>query len=188
MIKEETLTNPFKEGKKTLIHEKGFLWTPVRTKPRQEKKLAGYCSVNNIKYYLPLRKTVHRYNRRTVEFYVPMFTGYIFCCLNEDKYQSLLRSNAVVYRIQMDFPGEHSLIEELEAVQAFERIFDRKDILVKPELVQGTGVSINSGPMKGMKGVIRRRKGKTLVTVNIELLGQSVSAEADIGDVEAEES
>jgi hypothetical protein len=60
-----------------------LVWTPVRTKPRQEKKLAAYCDSHSVPFYLPLKKSVKRYQRRTVESELPMFPGYIFCALND---------------------------------------------------------------------------------------------------------
>jgi transcription antitermination factor NusG len=165
----------------------GFIWMPVRTKPRREKKVAEYCQANGIEYYLPLKRNVHRYERRTVEFRVPMFPGYVFCSLNEASYQTLLRSNAIVYRITIDEVEERSLLEELKAIRAFEELANKSEVEVKPELVKGTKVVIQAGPMKGMQGIIERRKGKTLMSVNIEILGQSATAEVDVGDLEADD-
>jgi transcription antitermination factor NusG len=170
-----------------ITHIPGFVWMPVRTKPRREKKVAEYCEANGILYYLPLRRNLHRYERRTVEFRVPMFPGYVFCSLNEALYQRLVRSNAIVYRINIDEVEERALLEELLAIRAIEELTEKTEVEVKPELVRGTKVLIHSGPMKGMQGIIERRKGKTLMSVNIEILGQSVTAEVDIGDVEADE-
>jgi hypothetical protein len=99
-----------------LKHIPGFIWTPVRTKPRREKKLAEYCKANNVDCYLPLKRKLHRYDRRTVEFFIPMFPGYVFCCLDEDKYQRILRSNLIVFRIKIDEKAEDILLKELDAV------------------------------------------------------------------------
>jgi transcription antitermination factor NusG len=107
--------------------------------------------------------------------------------LNEASYQTLLRSNAIVYRITIDEVEERSLLEELKAIRAFEELANKSEVEVKPELVKGTKVVIQAGPMKGMQGIIERRKGKTLMSVNIEILGQSATAEVDVGDLEADD-
>ena len=168
-------------------HVPGFVWMPVRTKPRREKKVAEFCAANNILCYLPLRKSVRRYERRTVTFNIPMFPSYIFCNLNEAKFQRLLHSNAILFKIKLDERDEEKLIEELRAVRALETISAETDVAVKPELVKGTKVLIQTGVMKGLQGIIERRKGKALISVNIELLGQSVSAEVDVEDVALDE-
>lgn len=167
-------------------HIPGHIWTPVRTKPRREKKLAEYCEAKGVEFYLPLKKRIHRYGRRTVEFFIPMFPGYVFCCLDEKKYQTILRSNCIVFRINIDEAGEEELLRELKSIRAFEKLSHETEVTVKPELVEGARVKINSGPFQGTTGFIERRKGKTLLTVNIEILGQSVTAEVDAGDLDVD--
>ena len=169
------------------ITEPELIWTPVRTKPRQEKKLAAYCKSHDVHFYLPLRKKVKRYQRRTVESEIPMFPGYIFCALDEDLYRTLLISGTIVYRIAMDDISEKGLINDLNALQEFERIAQLKDVIIRPEIVKGAKVNIASGALAGVTGVVERREKTTLITVNVDILGQSVSSIIDIEDLEIEE-
>ncbi len=161
----------------------GFHWTPVRTKPRQEKKFAEYCSSNGIRFYLPLKRNVKRYQRRTVEFQVPMFTGYVFCQLDQPLYQKIVLSNRIVYRLQMNDGSECELVRELKDIQMFESVSVDSELLVRPELVSGSSVAVKSGPLRGMRGIVEKRKGKTMITINVEMLGQSVSTEIDVEDI-----
>jgi len=163
----------------------GYIWTPVRTKPRQEKKLAEYCIANSIEEYLPLRKSVRRYGRKNFEFQVPMFSGYIFCRISQDSFQRLILSKAYFYRIQMDEMLEKVLVEELKSIRMMEQLTrESMDVVVRPEIVEGTLVNVKKGPFRGISGIVTRRKGKTEITVNIEILGQSVTAKIDIEDLE----
>jgi transcription antitermination factor NusG len=162
-------------------------WMPVRTKPRCEKKVAEYCEAHQIEYYLPLLRRLHRYEKRTAEFFVPMFPSYIFCALNDKLYSQLVRSNAVLFRIPLDGFDEEHLIEELDALRAFEKMAKEADIVVNPKIIPGVLVEVVSGPMKGTKGVVERRKGKVSITINIELLGQSATMDIDAGDLEVSE-
>ncbi|HOH46720.1 MAG TPA: hypothetical protein PLX59_02690, partial [Candidatus Cloacimonadota bacterium] len=50
------------------------LWYVIHTKPRQEKKLAGFCQTEDMWYYLPQMPKEHLYNHRKVMFDVPMFS------------------------------------------------------------------------------------------------------------------
>ncbi|OGV53469.1 MAG: hypothetical protein A2X45_24350 [Lentisphaerae bacterium GWF2_50_93] len=165
----------------------GVHWTPVRTKPRQEKKFVEYCSANGIEFYLPLRMNVRRYQRRTVEFFVPMFSGYVFCSLDQPLYQKILLSNRIVYRLQMNDKSEAELIGELHDIQMFEKLAVESEVIVRPELVSGSRVMVRSGPLKGLGGVVEKRKGKTMITINVEMLGQSVSTEIDVEDIVLED-
>ena len=162
-------------------------WMPVRTKPRAEKKVAEYCTAHNIEHYLPLLRRLHRYEKRTAEFFVPMFPGYIFCVLNDALYSQLVRSNSILFRIPLDDFDEETLIEELDALRKFEQMSREADIVVNPELVPGVPVEVASGPMKGTKGIVMRRKGKVSITINIELLGQSATMDIDACDLELAE-
>lgn len=169
------------EIKKT---EENLIWTPLRTKPRREKKLAEYCRMANVDFYLPLVKKATRNKQRTVVFYHPMFPGYVFCNINDEKYKKIVRSHHILFPIKLDSTDEKKLIEELKAVRIIEKASEDRKLIIKPELAKGTEISVISGPLQGTEGIISKRRGKTLVTVNIELLGQAVSAEVDVGDLE----
>ena len=170
-----------------ISHFPGLTWTPVRTKPRQEKKLAEYCKSKSVKYYLPLKINARRYNRRTVEFTLPMFPGYIFCALNEELYRSLLISGTIVYRIQMDENSEKRLIGDLNDLIDFENMAQQAKIQVRPEIVSGVKITVKSGPLMGISGIVEKRENTTVLSVNVEILGQSVSAAIDIEDVDLED-
>lgn len=167
-----------------ISHLPELTWTPVRTKPRQEKKLAKYCISKGVTYYLPLKKSARRYKRKTVEFSLPMFPGYIFCALNEELYRSLLISGTIVYRIQMDDNSEKRLINDLNDLINFEKISQEENVQIRPEIVSGAVITVQNGPLQGVRGIVEKRDKTTVITVNVDILGQSVSATIDIEDVE----
>jgi transcriptional antiterminator RfaH len=164
-----------------------LVWTPVRTKPRREKKLADYCRTRSVAIYLPLRKSVKRYKRRTAEFMVPMFPGYVFCALDEEKYAEIVQCGAIVYRVKMTPELETRLIEDLIALRDFERMTRAAEVVVRPEIVEGVRVKVCSGPLRGVTGVVEQRKDRIVLSVGVEILGQSVSTKLDIEDVELED-
>lgn len=153
------------------------LWTPVRTKPRQEKKLAQYCKAKGVAVYLPLINKQHTYGKRKVEFSSPMLPGYVFCRVDEKSYQKILPSNAIVYKIDMDSYSEKKLKIELKILRVFERLSNSCQIEVKPELVEGTVVEITSGSFRGIEGIVESRKNHSFLIVNIDMLGHSVKAQ-----------
>ena len=160
------------------------LWTPVRTKPRREKKLLEFCNAKNINCYLPLLRRMHSYGRRTAEFNIPMFPGYVFCCINDEDYQTVLTSHAVLFRIKVSEKEQPELIGQLESVKEIEKMSAIGEVVVKPELVPGSEIRVKSGPLVGTRGIVTSRKDKLTLTVNIELLGQSVCAEISASDLE----
>ena len=165
------------------------VWLPVRTKPQSEKKLEEYCKAYNVKTYLPLLKKVTRYSRSTNTTFKPMFPGYIFCCLDIDgtDYRNIVRSNKILFKIDITEGEEVELIEQLNSLQIISKISKKAKIIVKPELQIGTKVLITKGPFQGIEGIIDKRKGESTVAVNLELLGQTVITEVDIEDTEKDD-
>ena len=67
-----------------------------------------------------------------------------------------------------------------------EQLAQTEEIEVMPEIVPGEAVRITGGPMHGVTGIVERRVGRVRVTVNVEILGQSVAVEMDLGELETE--
>lgn len=160
-----------------------FLWTPVHVRARCEKLVAQYCRGIELNHYLPLRRRLARYQRRTVETLIPMFPGYIFVQLVPTQTEALVRCNKIAAILQMTPVLEQQLVPELASLQVLEAANLTDELIVSPELVAGTPVEVVEGPLKGMVGIVEKRQRATRVSVNIEMLGQSVSVELDIGEV-----
>jgi transcription antitermination factor NusG len=116
-----------------------------------------------------------------------MFPSYIFCSLNNDTFNVIVNSNCVVNRLKVDEPYERILIGELKSIRELEEHSSELEITIRPEIVKGRKIVVTGGPLKGFSGIVEKRKNRALVTVNLEILGQSVSAEIDIEFVEPEE-
>ncbi len=158
-------------------------WTAARTKPRCEKVVSAYCDHHGIACYLPWRRVAKRYQRRTVVSHLPMFSGYVFVQVSWPDKTVLRNSGKIVSILPMDDTLETVLISELRGLQLLEEAADATELVVRSEIVAGETVTVAAGPLQGLTGMVERRHQKTRVTVNIELLGQSVSADLDIGEV-----
>ncbi len=157
---------------------------PVKTKSRCEKKLAAYCAANNVPYYLPLIKSAKRQKRQNLIFHIPMFSGYVFCALNDELFRKIVNSNCVVHKLKVDEVMERILIDELNAIKKLEENSENIELVVKPEIIEGQKIKVVGGPLQGLSGIVTKRKNSAIVSVNLELLGQSVSAEIDIEYIE----
>ncbi len=171
-------------SKVDIQYVEGHQWVVVRTKPRGEKRVFEYCSIHDVTAYLPLRRSVRRYARRTVEFKIPIFTGYVFCQVSPAQFATLngCQNTAQIIRAKGDM--ELQLISELQNVQIFEDAMEDGEITVKPEITVGDLVKIKSGPFTGLSGIVTRWKNKVRMSVNIEMVGQSAMLEVDAGEVE----
>lgn len=159
-------------------------WTAVHSRPRCEKILADYCDRHTISHYLPLRRRVARYQRRTVVTLLPMFPGYLFAQLGEPDRTLVLRSHRAVTILPVEDFQEVQLVEELREIQRLESLCRERDVVVAPELAPGIPVLVRAGPLQGLRGIVSRRPDRVRVTINVELLGQSASVELDVGELE----
>jgi len=163
------------------------LWTAVHVKPRCEKVVAEHCLRFRLIHYLPLRRQVKRYQRRNVEVFLPMFGGYMFAQLREEERDALSLCHKVVHVLRMDRLGEERLLRDLRDVRTLETAAIEANLVVQPEIVAGRPVRICEGPLQGLHGIVEKRAHRTRVTVNVELLGQSVSVDLDVGEIAVEE-
>jgi len=164
----------------------GLTWVPVYTRPRCEKVVEDYCHRYGIPCYLPLLRRAKRYQRRTVETFLPMFRSYLFAQLGTASRGQLVQSHKIIHVIEVTALQEVGLVRELNDVLRLERLQTATELMVLPELQPGQPVLISEGPFRGMTGIVQRRRSETRVTVNIELLGQAVTAEMDVGEIEPE--
>ena len=170
-----------------LVPSPGVVWTVAHVRTRCEKVVATFAGRHGIMHYLPLRRRLQRYQRRNVETWLPMFNGYLFVRLGEGDLEMLTQCHRIIRFFQMTPEREARLLADLQSVRALElAALTSLVVVVNPELAPGCSVMINAGPFRGIRGIVARRKDSTRVTVNVEMLGQSVSAELDAGELEPE--
>ena len=91
------------------------LWWVVHTKSRNEKVLAHDLMAKNISYFLPMTLKVSRRSHRTFKSLLPLFTGYVFFCGNENDRVELLKTNRVVHLLEV--PDQDGLLNELGRIE-----------------------------------------------------------------------
>jgi len=167
-----------------LTIKENMKWLVLKSQSRCEKKLAEFCIKGNINHYLPLRKSVKRYKTRVAKYHIPMFSGYIFVQLTPEDKNILYNTGKVVKMMIPDDHHEEKLILELKDVRILEEAAGLGTIVVRPEIETGSYVVVNSGCLAGLHGIVTRRKNKARISVNVDLIGQSVSLEIDVAEVE----
>lgn len=157
------------------IRGEGSTWVVLHTRPRCEKKVADYCERNKLPWYLPLRKKIHRYGSRERSFWSPLFPGYVFCVVTLVQ-KSEIRQNRHVANL-LEVVDQKTLVEQLCQIDRALTVGDVVEVM--PYLEAGRRVSVTSGPMKGLEGLVLRVKGKTRVVINVDMIQQSVAVEVD---------
>lgn len=166
------------------IRQFNGLWWVAHTKSRNEKALAHDLMAKNISYFLPMTWTVHRYSHRAIKSLLPLFTGYLFFCGNENDRVELLKTNRVANLIEVK--DQDSLIHELtrfdQALRAGAPLTPYK------YLHKGQWCRVIAGPLLGLEGIVVQTKGDTRLVLQINLLGQAASVEIDIDMIEPVEA
>jgi transcription antitermination factor NusG len=151
-------------------------WWLVHTKPRQEKKFAEEMRSWGIAHYVPVTycKSVTRGRDRYA--WLPLFSGYAFLKCNSDQRLLALKTN----RLVTIHPVSDPFLLERQLATLADLIDKGIPLRVEERLVAGREVEVKAGTLKGKRGIVIRRGGKTRLFVAIaELLG-GVSLELEI--------
>ncbi|HON90481.1 MAG TPA: transcription termination/antitermination NusG family protein [Sedimentisphaerales bacterium] len=155
-------------------------WWVAHTKSRNEKALAHDLMARNVSYFLPMTWKVRRQSHRTIKSLLPLFTGYVFFCSDENGRIELLKTNRVASLIEVN--NQAGLIDELVR---FERAL-RAGVPLIPHkyLNKGQWCRVIAGPLLGLEGIVIQTKSDTRLVLQIDLLGQAASVEIDVDMIE----
>ncbi len=167
-----------------ITQKENKFWMVVKVKTRCEKQYAKFCEIKNITHYLPLRKSIKKYMRSKAEFNVPVFPGYVFVQSEPTNKVFLLEGSKGIHIIIPEPSYDAQFVEELKAIQQLLNAQNAGKVVMRPEIVEGSTVAVKNGPLAGLSGIVKNRKNKIKLTVNVELIGHSVTLEVDVDDVE----
>ncbi len=162
------------------IREFSGQWWVVHTRSRNEKALAHDLMSKNISYFLPMSWKVRRKSRRTIRSFLPLFSGYLFFCGQEDQRVELLKTNRVANLIEVI--DQETLVDEL--VQIAQALRSGAPLTPHKYLKAGQKCRVISGPLIGMEGIVVKAKNAIRLVLQIDMLGQAASVEIDIDLIE----
>jgi transcription antitermination factor NusG len=152
-------------------------WYAVGTRPRHEKAVARLLQAKSVEAFLPVCKSVHRWNDRNAVVSQPIFPGYVFVRIGLEDRMQVLSVPGVV-----NFVGPHgrpASIPEEELI-ALRRCLDRHvSMEPHPYLAVGSRVRIKQGLLAEMEGILIRKKGQFRLVLSVHLIARSVAVEVD---------
>jgi len=155
-------------------------WWLVHTRPRNEKALSRDLQESSIEHFLPVARFRRRHGGRTAEVELPLFAGYLFLCGDEQDRYRTLATNRVVNVIRVS--NQDRIRSELRHV--YQLTNRAGDIDVFPGIRRGKRCRVIRGMLRGLEGVVLRRRDACRVSVAVEMLGQSAEAEIDASCLE----
>jgi transcription antitermination factor NusG len=156
-------------------------WHVLFTRNQHEKLAAWSLTSKNFDVYLPLYSSLRRWQDRFKSISLPLFPGYVFVKEGMDRQVEILTTPGVVQIV--GWGGNPAVVADAE-IESVKRIIESRLVIESlPYIECGDRVRVVAGPLAGLEGVLRRKKGLARFVVSIEMLGRSAAVEIDISNV-----
>jgi transcription antitermination factor NusG len=161
------------EGK--FIRDFTGLWWVAHTKSRNEKALAQHLICKGISYFLPMSWKIRRRSGRTIRSLLPLFSGYLFFCDNENHRIELLRTNRVANLIEVK--DQQRLLDELSQIE--QALRGGAPLVPHKYVKAGQRCRVIAGPLADLHGIVVKTKTVMRLILQIDILGRATSVEID---------
>jgi transcriptional antiterminator RfaH len=164
---------------KPICQFKGQWWV-AHTKSRNEKALAHDLVSKHVSYFLPMAwKTSHTRGRKTKSL-LPIFSGYLFFCGDENDRLNVLKTNRTASLIEV--VDQQTFLKQISQIEC--AIKSGAAISQHKHIKQGQKCQVLSGSLKGLLGIVDKSKNETRLILQIDMLGQAASVEIDYDLIE----
>ena len=155
-------------------------WWVAHTKSRNEKSLAHDLVVKEVSYFLPMAWKVRRIRGRTLRSLLPIFSGYLFFCGQEQQRVEVLRTNRVATLIEVR--DQQRLVREMTQIE--QALVVGADLSPHKYLKEGQRCRVIGGALTGLSGIVVKTKNAARLVLQIDMLGQAASVEIDADMIE----
>ena len=159
-------------------------WFALSVAPRHEKKVSCQLEQKGYETFLPLYRQQHQYGRRTREFQLPLFPGYLFCRTDPSERLPVLTTPGVFQFLGAGKAPSPIADDEIGAIQIAARVGLRMEPHSYWE--KGQKVRIAKGPLTGLEGMVVDSNKPLRLVLSITLIQRSVLVEIDTDCVVAE--
>jgi transcription antitermination factor NusG len=144
-------------------------------KPQRERDVHQGLEQKGLVSFLPLYWATHRWSDRLKRLKVPLFPQYVFCRADRSDRTAVLRTPGV--RSIVSFGAEVIPVPDQEIEQIQRLVSSGAAIEPWSFLRVGQRVSVGSGPLCGLEGILAEVRNTARVVVGLELLQRSVAVE-----------
>jgi transcription antitermination factor NusG len=149
-------------------------WFVATVKPQHEATVAQGFNLREMEQFSPTYE-IHRQNRQASRRTLrpPLFPGYVFCRFARLERAAVLKTPGVTSIVS--FGGNPVAIPEREIERVRTMVASGLAVQPRTYLEQGSTVLIESGPLRGVEGIVVEARGDYSIVVSITLLQRSVS-------------
>jgi transcription antitermination factor NusG len=165
----------------TDANPKPFSWFAVQVRTRQELGISEHLRSNGYEWILPLSRCQKRWSDRIKEVQSPLFPGYLFCRFDPLDRLPILKIPGVIQIVgsnRQPIPVDE---DEIRAIQVL--VASGAPNQPCPYLEIGDKVRIESGPLRGLEGLLVEFQGHRRLVLCVTLLQRSVAVRIDSASV-----
>jgi transcription antitermination factor NusG len=126
-----------------------------------------------IGYFLPMIERTRINSGRRRRVLLPLFPGYVFFCGNEAQRYEAMRTNRLCRAIRVC--DQERLICELTSLEKSLAAKARLDCY--PMAAVGERCRVTAGPFKGLEGVVTEKAKRSVLVLQVSILGQGACME-----------
>jgi transcription antitermination factor NusG len=157
-------------------------WYAAYTCANHEKSVVKQLCVREVEHFLPQYASVRRWKDRRMKLHLPLFPGYVFVRLALRDRLMVLHVPGVAWLVSFNSKPAALPDKEIEMLRA--GLATQLRVEPHPYLTVGRRVRVKSGPLKGLEGILIRRRNAYRVVLSVELIQRSASVEVDVSDLE----
>jgi len=152
-------------------------WYALQVRTRYEKAVAGYLTGLDYEWFLPVCKDRKLWSDRIKQVESPLFPGYLFCRFDVQKRLPILKIPGVVQIVGYNRQPISVDESEIAAIQTLVASGVPNQPCSFVEI--GDRVRIESGPLRGLQGILVESRGRHKFVLSVSLLQRSVAVEID---------
>jgi transcriptional antiterminator NusG len=152
-------------------------WFALQVRARRENMAAEHLRGKGFELFVPMHTRRQRWSDRVKEVEVPLFPGYLFCRLNPFDRLPVLKTPWVIQIV--GYNRAPVPVDDLEIAAIQQIVASGLSSEPWPFLEIGARLRVESGPLRGLEGILAEFKGNHRLVVNVTLLRRSVAVEID---------
>jgi transcription antitermination factor NusG len=157
-------------------------WHALYTRHQHEKHIARLLSKTGHEVFLPTYNTTRKSRERTKHLCLPLFPCYVFIRGGLDRRIQILTTPGVFAIVT--WGGKPAIVPAEQIAVVRKMVEGSFPVEPYPYLECGDRVRVASGALRGLDGILIRKKNQFRLIISFEMLGRSAAVEIDISCLE----
>ncbi len=149
-------------------------WYVVYTRPRWEKKIARILTEKGVENYCPLNKVLKKWSDRKKVVLEPLFKGYVFVKVEEEKKWELMRIDGILNYLHWLGKPARVRDEEIDTIRRFLQEFSNVEVM-EYDMAVNSKVVVQTGFFMNYEGIVMEVVDNK-ARVKIDSMGIQLSA------------